>query len=695
MSYCLNPTCRKPENPGNAKFCQMCGSRLLLGDRYRALKLIGQGGFGRTFLAVDEGRAFSIDYRSLRGDDSLETDEQRSSPRSAPHSGQPIISDVQSPAFDFQQSDQSFGDQSSQSTDSGLQRLPADDRSLCVIKQLFPRNQGVDPQKAAELFRQEAERLAELGKHSQIPALLAQFELEDAQYLVQEYIEGQNLEEVLKTEGTFGELQIRDLLADILPVLRFIHSRQVIHRDIKPENIIRPYDRHQFVLVDFGASKYATATALARTGTVIGSAGYVAPEQAMGKAEFASDLYSLGVTCIHLLTGIHPFDLYSVSEDTWVWRQYLPKPISSRLRRVLDKLLQKPTSQRYRSATEVLEDLGLESKTMPAGSKTTSAFKPRQPTKRSRSTRSQTASEGVWRCVKTLSGHEGVITSLAISPGGRILVSGSSDKSIKFWSLETGELLHTFAGRSLWAGSGHSERISVLAVSSDGETLASGSEDGTIKWWDLVTEELIYTLPGYGWGISAIAFSPKGYILACGSSDGLTQLWDLDTEELIADLPKHQDQVSALIFDPQRPVLISSSYDKTIRLWDLRANELIKTLAGHVDRISAIVLSPDNRTLVSGSWDKMLKIWDLDHLEQRKVIAAHSKPITCLAMHPSGKFFASGSEDSTIKLWDLETGDRLCRMKSFWGIKALAFTPDGELLISGGADELIKFWRRG
>src|SRR5919199_128793 len=328
MSYCLNPSCSKPQNPNGIQLCQSCGSTLLLQKRYQALKLIGQGGFGRTFLAVDGGKP--------------------SKPR-------------------------------------------------CVIKQFFPVGAGLilaqgtnNAQKAAELFRQEAKRLKELGKHPHIPALLAYFEQDGQQYLVQEFIEGQNLAQELAEEGAFNETQIRELLISLLPVLKFIHNHKVIHRDIKPANIIRRTSptlpgvrggtsgegivtrRGQLVLVDFGAAKFATGTALIRTGTSIGSAEYTAPEQIRGKAVFASDLYSLGVTCIHLLTQIPPFDLFDGSEDAWVWRHYLrqnangargkkPKKsaasVSSQLGNILDKMLQSGTNKRYQSADEILKDL--------------------------------------------------------------------------------------------------------------------------------------------------------------------------------------------------------------------------------------------------------------------------------------------------------------------------------------------------
>ncbi|WP_138502036.1 serine/threonine-protein kinase [Nostoc sp. PA-18-2419] len=289
MSYCLNPRCPKPENSSNVNFCLTCGSKLLLKERYRAIKPIGQGGFGRTFLAVDEDKP--------------------SKPR-------------------------------------------------CVIKQFYPQAQGTNTvQKAVELFNQEAVQLDELGKHPQIPELLAYFTQEDRQYLVQEFIDGQNLAQELAHRGAFSEAQIWQLLNDLLPVLQFCHARQVIHRDIKPENIILRGGDGKLVLVDFGASKSATGTALNRTGTSIGSPEYVAPEQMRGRAIFASDIYSLGATCINLLTRRSPFDSYDTNNDTWIWQKYLKTPVSHALSRILNKMLESIPMRRYQTVDDVLKDL--------------------------------------------------------------------------------------------------------------------------------------------------------------------------------------------------------------------------------------------------------------------------------------------------------------------------------------------------
>ncbi|NEQ64235.1 MAG: protein kinase, partial [Symploca sp. SIO2D2] len=294
MSYCVTPGCFAPENPDSAFYCLSCGSQLLLRQRYRGVSPIGSGGFGKTFLAVDED-------------------------------------------------------------------IPG--KPSCVIKQFaFPSNDGLILDKAGQLFRQEAERLEQLGEHPQIPQLLAYFEQNQQLYLVQELIEGQNLEEELRQVGQFGEKQIWQLLRDLLPVLQYIHDRQVIHRDIKPPNIIHRRSDGKPVLIDFGVAKLLSATALQRTGTTVGTVEYMAPEQIKGKAFPASDLYSLGVSCIHLLTGIAPSDMFDIMHNRWVWRDHLPagKVVSDRLGDILDKLLENAISERYQSANEVLQAINVQ-----------------------------------------------------------------------------------------------------------------------------------------------------------------------------------------------------------------------------------------------------------------------------------------------------------------------------------------------
>lgn len=234
----------------------------------------------------------------------------------------------------------------------------------CVVKQLVPQGQGSwSRQKATELFQQEAKRLQHLGEHSQIPTLYAYFKEDNYLYLVQQFIEGQNLLQELEQHGVYDEAKIREFLEDLLPVIATVHQQQVIHRDIKPENILRRESDAKLVLIDFGVSKQKTGTVHPKPGTNIGSFGYAPFEQMYsGEAYPASDLYSLGATTFHLLTGISPWEIWMKQGYSWIssWRQYLREPITQELGLVIDKLLQEDYKQRYLSAEAVLQDLDLE-----------------------------------------------------------------------------------------------------------------------------------------------------------------------------------------------------------------------------------------------------------------------------------------------------------------------------------------------
>jgi formylglycine-generating enzyme required for sulfatase activity len=289
MSQCLNPTCLH-QNLQDASFCEKCGGKILLDGRYRPIKILGEGGFGRTFQALDEKRL----------------------------------------------------------------------NTPCLIKQFLPQQAGsIALQKATELFKQESKRLQELGKHPQIPDLLAFFPEDGRLYLIQEFIDGQNLLQELQNKGTLKEPEIKTILEKLLPVLQFIHDNQVNHRDIKLENIIKSKNGTLF-LIDFGVSKETTGSILTRVGTITGTPGFAPPEQFRGIVYHSSDLYSLAVTCVRLLTGhlqeINGVDkLFDTNTMQWQWQKYVS--VSQELKDVLETMLQDIPANRYQSATEVLAAL--------------------------------------------------------------------------------------------------------------------------------------------------------------------------------------------------------------------------------------------------------------------------------------------------------------------------------------------------
>ncbi|MEH2405611.1 serine/threonine-protein kinase [Nostoc sp.] len=319
--YCTRPRCPRPQNyfadlddittlkTTQQKYCTTCGMPLLLDGRYVTIKLLGRGGFGAAFLARDR-------------------------------------------------------------------RIPG--MRQCVVKQFQPAGNLTltQLQQAQIMFEREAEVLAQLGnEHEQIPDLFAFFpvivnSLQPGQqdqffYLVQEYIDGQNLEEELVQQGKFSEQQVLEVLQEILKVLKFVHHRGIIHRDIKPSNIMRRRDGKLFLL-DFGAVKLVTnaASGSAASSTGIYSMGFAPPEQMAGGQVFPStDLYALAITLITLLTNQEAIQLFDVYTNQWKWRMHVVQAsptqvtINPRLADILDKMLLPAANQRFQSAQEVLDAL--------------------------------------------------------------------------------------------------------------------------------------------------------------------------------------------------------------------------------------------------------------------------------------------------------------------------------------------------
>lgn len=246
--------------------------------------------------------------------------------------------------------------------------LPGD--PICVIKELRPSTAASHIlDMARELFRREAETLGKIGDHPQVPRLLGYFELNQQFYLVQEYVSGATLKQEVKKHGPFDEAKVREFLRQILPVVQYIHQREVIHRDIKPANIIRRSQDGHLVLIDFGAvkDKVNQTTLMGGTGQTaftnisIGTSGYAPPEQIALRPVYSSDIYAVGVTCLYLLTAKSPSALgYDNATGDINWRSQVN--VSQSLADVLQKMLEVSVRDRYQSAEEVKRALSLEEK---------------------------------------------------------------------------------------------------------------------------------------------------------------------------------------------------------------------------------------------------------------------------------------------------------------------------------------------
>ncbi|WP_329608382.1 serine/threonine-protein kinase [Nostoc sp. CMAA1605] len=553
----------------------------------------------------------------------------------------------------------------------------------CVVKQFAPRVQGTWAlKKAIELFQDEAVRLQQLGEHPQIPQLFAYFEQDNNLYLVQEFIAGKNLSQELNQRSPYQEHEIYDLLVDLLPILKFIHEKQVIHRDIKPQNIIRRQQDGRLVLIDFGASKQLNATVKAQKGTNIGSQGYTPIEQMQGEAYPSSDLYSLGMTAFYMLSGVSPSQLWIQYGYGWVtsWRKHLSNPISEQFAQVLERLLKVDFHERYQSADAVLADLNR----LPSPTLIPTVF-----TTKLQSTQ-LTLIKFIASQTRKTTLLTAVICSLVIGAGILYFQSRFSSKDIPSQPKVNLNLpVNQYLIKTIPA---HSEQINSIAISADGTTLATGSSDHTIKVWNWPQEKVIHTLKGHSDFVWSVAMSPDGKLLASGSRDQTIRLWNIQTGKQIATLGKANLKVTSLAMSSDGKIL-ATAQGNTIKLWNLQTQKEIATLRGHTNIVNSVTFSPDNQTLVSGSWDKTIKVWNLNQRRLSKTFTGHTKEIIAVVCSPNGEIIASSGVDQTIRLWNLKTGKAIATLKGHTAaIVSLDFTPDGQTLASGSYDGTVKLW---
>ena len=732
MSYCFNLNCQKPQNPNDVKFCQNCGSKLLLRGHYQGIKPIGNGSFGRTLLAVD------------------------------------------------------------------LDRF----NTPCVVKQLAPKNNNLlSNNKVLELFKREAKQLLKLGKHPQIPTFYAYFEEDENLYLVEELITGKNLLQELESEGAFSEKKIWKILYEILPLLKFIHENKVIHRDIKPENILRvdgvnslkvgENQKDQLVLIDFGVSKFSSEVDYDKIGTITGTLGYSPIEQIRGgKAYPASDLYSLGMTCIHLLTEVPPNQLFDSFSGELIWRSHLIKKgknISDRLGKILDKLVKDLVKERYQSATEVLIEIAIvstqndnqipqinqlnlsEKKYLEKSQKFQKNPQKESPVDvilqveinscknqkklselgdyrlkerysnngdsyqeiteklsynhylqynsklldnviefehkkanfvpKKTKIRNYVELSQLWKTVQIIKDNTAPINTIAIDTQDLILVSGSDDKKIRLWNLQTGQLLHKFLG--------HTAEVYAIAISVDGRRIISAGDDRTILVWNLQKKTIadrFYSYSGspyshrYG-AIFSVAISPNCETVASGSADQTVKIWNQRNGELLYKLHEHLDRVFCVTYSKvnnicteknSNDILASCSADGAIKIWQVGCCQSLRTLRGHSGDVYSVAFSSDGKVIASGGEDKTIRLWDVGTGELVNIFEGHSRAVLSVAISPDDQILASGSIDGTVKLWNLRTGKLL---DSLCGYHPVQFSPNGKILVSGGEEGRILIWR--
>ncbi|MDR1901373.1 MAG: WD40 repeat domain-containing protein [Treponema sp.] len=301
-------------------------------------------------------------------------------------------------------------------------------------------------------------------------------------------------------------------------------------------------------------------------------------------------------------------------------------------------------------------------------------------------------------------GHSAAVLSIALSPDGSRIVSGSEDETIKLWDAQE--------GREIGALSGHSGPVSYLSYSSE-DFILSASWDRTLKIWDLrqfiktgqgdaQTSSLIIgdvkpvSLSVEGLSVSA-ALSPAGGLFASGDYRGIITLWEAGDTDGVgwnkkAALTGHRGEVTALAFNAEGTQLVSGSKDRTVILWDIATGNQIWTGNVHTGDIRSAAFSPGGNLVCSGSVDAAIKVWDATTGSVLRTLSGHTGSVESLAFNSDGKRLLSGSWDKTVRLWNPDTGEELRKAEAPAWVNTVLFSADGSRFYSGGYDNTVTVW---
>jgi hypothetical protein len=609
---------------------------------------------------------------------------------------------------------------------------------------------------AVERFRREVRAAAQLVH----PNIVTAFDADEAggvHFLVMEFIEGTSLARLVAEGGPLPVALACDYVRQAALGLQHAFERGMVHRDIKPHNLMRT-PGGQVKILDFGLARFlsesepsgAAAAAdtvtpdllgegtadtqspdrpapepLTRTGALVGSPDYIAPEQLRDShaADIRADLYSLGCTLYHLLAGRPPFR-GTVSEKLEAHEREQPRPLTevrkdvpAELAAVLNRLLAKDPARRYQTPAEVAAALapfaaapvrrnrwrlaavfavlllagglvfwqagpGAGLLTLSRGGKLVDPVTHEPAAGPVRVLAAHAAGEGAW--------------GVAFAPDGATAVSCGADGSVRQWDIAGGKELWA------WACPAKEQCLRDVAVSPDGRTALVAGYDHWVRVLDVATGKEVRRLEGHQAKVHGVCFSSDGRLaLSAGGTahderapDNTVRLWEVATGKEIRRLEGHTGWVRSAAFSADDRHVLSASLDGTARLWDARTGKELRRFTGHDGAVLRAVFLPDGRQALSCGADGTIRLWDVATAAELRHFAGHAGAVESVALSTDGGRALSAGHDGTVRVWDVATGAELLRAEGHVGaVQAVAFSPDGEHALSGGADGTLRLWR--
>jgi WD40 repeat protein/tRNA A-37 threonylcarbamoyl transferase component Bud32 len=574
---------------------------------------------------------------------------------------------------------------------------------------------ALDNDTAVRRFHAEAQAAASL-QHPAIVAIHEVGEHEGRHYFSMDYIDGQSLARVIGGKP-LPRKKAAECLVTIAEAVHYAHTRGVLHRDLKPSNILIDANGQPHIS-DFGLAKQVNSeSGLTLSGIVMGSPGYMPPEQLRGqndRVDARSDVYALGATLYEMLTGRVPFlaataieTLRQVEEKEPVSPRLLNPDVPIDLETICLKCLEKNPQKRYASAQELAADMR--------------RFLNREPI--------VARPVGPWEKAVKWAGRRPAVAALigvsVLAVSGFIIGGVWYNAQLR---AEAGRARHAevearkqqaeaeasrkaadhnlaytqLAQAGMYVDAGRITEAQSLYKSCLDNLRKLGESDFpvTLGLTDLyaLSPPALLTLRGHTNGVFDVAFSPDGEYALSGGYDSDVKLWEIKTGRELRTFKGHQGTVYSVTFSPDGKWALSGSRDETAKMWEIGTGKEVRTFAGHPSAVRAVAFSSDGQWAITTS-GLSNSVWRVDdgHLIRRFGWEETNSVIVGTAVSADGKYLLSAANqdqditDNAVILWDLATGRDLRHFKGHLAFTA-AFSPDGQRAASGSIDKTISLW---